>query len=196
MITEQNLSFFSILLGLPLFLVRRFWEQSRAELAAKLMLKGCLLNSLIMVASAPRLLEMIGEYVPALYVAFNAAFASLDDSGERAVEELYRNMAPCGFSQEILLRRPPGLVVSRVGEVEHNDWTRRTRCGHSANRPGTQSHLRKFGEPAAHLPPRNAGSASVHIHWFIRPLERRKIDDYKFAEKRTRSELLGFEKRA
>jgi hypothetical protein len=65
---------------------------------------------------------MIGECVPALYVAFNAAFASLDDSGKYgAVEELYRSMGTCGFSQEVLARCPPRLVVKRVDDVEYNN---------------------------------------------------------------------------
>jgi mannose-1-phosphate guanylyltransferase / mannose-6-phosphate isomerase len=108
--------------GSPLFRVRRFREEARAEMAAKLMLEGCLWNSLVVIATAPRLLEMIGECVPALYVAFNAAFASFDSGGGySAIEELYRNMHTCGFSQEVLARCPPGLAVKRVEDVEHND---------------------------------------------------------------------------
>jgi len=106
----------------PLFRVRRVWEKPGAEIAAKLMLKGCVLNSLVIVASASRLLEMIGECVPALYVAFNAAFASPNGGGEcSAIEELYRSMDSCGFSQEVLSGYPPGLAVKRVSDVEHRD---------------------------------------------------------------------------
>jgi mannose-1-phosphate guanylyltransferase len=106
-----------------LFRVRRFWKNPRTELAAKLMLEGCLWNSFVVVARAPWLQEVIGECVPALYAAFNAAFASLDRSGEmRAVEELYLNMDNCDFSQEVLSRCPPGLAVKRVEDVERNDF--------------------------------------------------------------------------
>jgi hypothetical protein len=97
-------------------------EKAGVQLAAKLRLDGCLRNSLVTVASAPWLLEMIGECVPALYVAFNAALASLDGRCEwGAFEELYSNMEICRFSQEVLSRCPPGLAVQRVAGFAQHD---------------------------------------------------------------------------
>jgi hypothetical protein len=71
------------------------------------------------VARAPRLLEMIGECVPALYVAFNAALASPGDEWQ-AVEDLYRNIGSCEFSEAVLSLCPVGLVVKRVDNLEPN----------------------------------------------------------------------------
>jgi mannose-1-phosphate guanylyltransferase len=106
-----------------IFRVRRFWQKPRAELAAKLMREGCLWNSLVVVARAPRLQEMIAECVPTLYVAFNVAFASSNYYSKWiAVEELYRNIDTCGFSKEVLSRCPPDLAVKCIDDVESNDF--------------------------------------------------------------------------
>jgi hypothetical protein len=112
-------------LGLQLFRARGFREPAQADVAAKLKLEGCLWNSLVMIATAPRLLEMIGECAPEPYVAFNAAFASLDYGGQYgAIEELYLGMRTCRFSQDVLARCPPGLAVKWVDDIEHNNIDR------------------------------------------------------------------------
>jgi mannose-1-phosphate guanylyltransferase len=103
-------------LGHSLFRVRGFWEKPPAE---QILSGRCLCNSLVVVARAPRLLEMIGECVPALYVAFNAALASPGDEWQ-AVEDLYRNIGSCEFSEAVLSRCPAGLVVKRVDNLEPN----------------------------------------------------------------------------
>jgi mannose-1-phosphate guanylyltransferase len=119
-----------------IFHIRRFWQKPRTELAAKLMLEGCLWNSLVLVARAPRLQEMIAECVPTLYVAFNVAFASHNDDYSKwiAVEELYRNMGTYGFSQKVISRCPPDLAVKCIDNVERNDL-------------GEVNPLRTLGEP-------------------------------------------------
>jgi mannose-1-phosphate guanylyltransferase len=133
-------------LGLQLFRARGFQEPAQADVGAKLMLKGCLWNSLVMIASAPRLLEMIGECAPELYVAFNAAFASLDSGGQYgAIEELYRGMHTCGFSQGVLACCPPGLAVKRVDDLEHNNIDR-VALPRTLSRPHRQP--KSFGEVA------------------------------------------------
>jgi mannose-1-phosphate guanylyltransferase len=120
-----------------IFRLRRFWRKPPAELAAKLWLKGWLWNSHIVVARAPRLQEMIAECVPALYVDFNAAFASLNDDGDwMAVDSLYRGMGTYEFSQEILSRCPRDLVVKRIDDVGRHD------CIAGANRYGHLTTIR------------------------------------------------------
>jgi mannose-1-phosphate guanylyltransferase len=102
-----------------IFFVRHFWRKPPPDLAAKLMLEGCLWNSLIIVASASRLLEMIAECVPSLYIAFNTAFASLSDDRESIVlDRLYSSMETYEFSREVLSRCPAGLAVKRIDDLE------------------------------------------------------------------------------
>ena len=108
--------------SVSIFRVSRFWRKPPADLAAKLSLEGWLWNSHIMIAPAPRLQEMIAECVPELYVAFNAAFASLNDDRDwMAVDSLYGDMGTYEFSEEVLSRCPRDLVVKRIDDVGRNN---------------------------------------------------------------------------
>ena len=65
---------------------------------------------------------MIAECVPALYAAFNAAFASLNDDGDwMAIDNLYCRMGTYEFSQEVLSRCPCDLVVKRIDDLGRPD---------------------------------------------------------------------------
>ena len=119
-----------------IFRIRRFWKSPPVELAPKLIHEGWLWNSLIIVARAPRLQEMIAECLPAVYVEFNMAFASFrDDSEWMAIDKLYRNMGTYGFSQEILTRCPPNLAVKHIDGVEQYEIIAQETHRHLANLP-------------------------------------------------------------
>ncbi len=102
--------------------VRRFWEKPRPELAQRLWRDGCLWNSFVIIARAPRLHAMLAECTSKLFVTFNAAFASTGERPEAAiVEDLFKRLPVVGFSEEVLSRCPANLAVEPVEDVRWND---------------------------------------------------------------------------
>lgn len=100
---------------------RRFWERPDPELAARLWRQGCLLNSSVMVARAPRVQAMIAECASQLFVEFNVAFAPPQTRIETAIAEaLYNRIPKVGFFEDVLASCPPDLVVERVDDVAWN----------------------------------------------------------------------------
>ena len=63
-----------------LFQVRRFWEKPPAALAQELMLRGCLWNSFVMVASTSGLLRLYGAIFPHVFAKFHPPSAGARDA--------------------------------------------------------------------------------------------------------------------
>lgn len=112
----------------PLFRVSRFWEKPPLAVARKLMERGCLWNSFVMVGHVTTFLEMIRRAVPHLYYRFKSVRSELNTDGEeRATRLLYDQLPSTNFSQQVLAVRPADLAVLPVSEVGWSDWGEPTR---------------------------------------------------------------------
>jgi mannose-1-phosphate guanylyltransferase len=102
--------------------VRRFWEKPHPQLAGKLMKRGCLWNSFVMVGRVATFLKMIHRAVPNLFSRFQAIEPSLNNANEKeAVNKLYSCLPDVHFSQDVLAARTVPLAVMPVTGLTWND---------------------------------------------------------------------------
>ena len=119
------------------FGVRRFWEKPNQLLAQVLMLRGCLWNSFVMVASARALLNAIESALPDLYRSFASLTTSFETDRENtAVADLYDRMEETNFSHQVLALQPRRLAVLKVSGVRWNDLGEPKRVLASLNMAG------------------------------------------------------------
>jgi mannose-1-phosphate guanylyltransferase len=103
--------------------VKKFWEKPSPETAARLLTKGCLWNSFVMVGKVKTFLWLIEKNLPALYEMFAAARTAFGTSAEKAiVRSLYAWINETNFSSEVLEKATGELYVLRVGDVVWSDW--------------------------------------------------------------------------
>jgi mannose-1-phosphate guanylyltransferase len=123
------------------FGVRRFWEKPNQLLAQVLMLRGCLWNSFVMVASVRALLEIIESALPELSRSFASLVPFFDSNGERfAIGDLYAHMEETNFSHQVLAHQPSRLSVLKVTGVRWNDLGEPKRVMASLNMAGIRPH--------------------------------------------------------
>jgi mannose-1-phosphate guanylyltransferase len=122
--------------------VRRFWEKPTAPVARKLMERGCLWNSFVMVGRVDAFLKMTQQALPEFYDLFGAIGPALDTTAEpTALSKLYSEIPEADFSHEVLTRRPNDLAVMRVGEVGWSDLGEPTRVLSTLARVGVRTEL-------------------------------------------------------
>jgi len=109
--------------GEPVFPVRRFWEKPSALLAQRLLARGCLWNSFVMLGRVRALLELLWRTTPELIVAFDPVRRALGTPGEAAaVEQVYGKLPSTSFSDRVLAPGPDRLVTMRVKGIDWSDW--------------------------------------------------------------------------
>jgi mannose-1-phosphate guanylyltransferase len=103
--------------GADTFEVRTFHEKPAAGVAAEMIRRGALWNSLVMVARVRRALELLRAVRP-------ADVALLEDTAldVAALATVYDRLQPWNFSHGFLSRMPEHLVVTRAGDVGWSDW--------------------------------------------------------------------------
>lgn len=102
--------------------VGQFVEKPSADNAGKLIAAGALWNTFIFIARGRLLLDLLRERVPHVVQAMSAAVLRSPASGarERALEELYQELAPLDFSRAILQGAETRLRVVRAAAC---GWT-------------------------------------------------------------------------
>ncbi len=107
----------------PLFRVSRFWEKPPLAVARKLMERGCLWNTFVMIGHVTTFLEMIRRAVPYVYYRFKSVRSKLNTDGEEwGIRALYDQLPSTNFSQQVLAVRPADLSVLPVNGVRWSDW--------------------------------------------------------------------------
>ena len=102
--------------------VRRFWEKPTREFAGRLLERGCLWNSFVMVGRVAAFLRMISSTVPEIYRQIDADLPAISTpQEERAVGALYSLLLDTNFSHRVLAASPQSLAVLRVGGVSWSD---------------------------------------------------------------------------
>jgi mannose-1-phosphate guanylyltransferase len=127
--------------NLGLFGVRRFWEKPNRLSAQVLMLRGCLWNSFVMVASVRALLQIIARALPDLYASFLALQGFFTSPGEAgAIARLYASLEEVNFSHRVLALQSRSLAVLRVSGVSWSDLGEPKRVFASLNMAGVRPH--------------------------------------------------------
>src|SRR4030095_15762669 len=97
--------------------VRAFHEKPGAQLAGRIIRRGGLWNSFVMVGRVARFLALLAAVKPDAIDGFAALPA---DPG--ALASAYRTLAEWNFSRDFLQRIPEHLVVTRGDHLGWSDW--------------------------------------------------------------------------
>ncbi len=109
--------------GEPVFPIRRFWEKPSAELAADLLTRGCLWNSLVMAGRISAFIDLFTSSARDLLRAFEPIRRAGGSAREAAVaERVYARLPELNFSERVLVPAAAHLGVVRVKGVEWSDW--------------------------------------------------------------------------
>ena len=120
--------------------VRRFWEKPSAGVARKLMERGCLWNSFVMIGRVDAFLKMTARALPELSSYFDEIFPALGTASELTyLHELYSWLPDINFSHEVLSMRPQDLRVMKVEEVGWSDLGEPSRVLATMGRMGLQT---------------------------------------------------------
>jgi len=102
--------------------VSRFWEKPTYNVAQKLMAKGCLWNSFVMIGKVRTFLDMFARQLPDMYRMFSASEKLFGTHQEAAVvRSIYSWVNQTNFSSEVLENESAHLLVMRVGDVGWSD---------------------------------------------------------------------------
>jgi mannose-1-phosphate guanylyltransferase len=109
--------------GPPLFPVQRFWEKPSRSLAERLVRRGCLWNSFMMVGFVRTFLRLIWDTAPGLLADFEPV-RHAHTAGEEAslVERIYARMPSVNFSEAVLVPGTRHLLVLPVESLAWSDW--------------------------------------------------------------------------
>jgi mannose-1-phosphate guanylyltransferase len=104
------------------FHVRGFQEKPSLPVAKRLLRRGSLWNTFVMVGHVDAFLDLAFASVPGLLRALRSARLNLDSDCEtRITEWLYDQIAPTDFSRHVLSPGARQLVTMPLGETEWND---------------------------------------------------------------------------
>jgi mannose-1-phosphate guanylyltransferase len=110
--------------------VNRFWEKPSRAVASRLMRRGCLWNSFVMVGTVGAFLEMIRRALPDLLAGFESMWATTTPGmEEKALRRLYLAVPATNFSDEVLSTRPFDLAVIRARGLGWSDLGEPERVG-------------------------------------------------------------------
>ena len=103
--------------GGPAYHVATFREKPDRALARRILRRGAMWNSLVMVFRASRVLELLAEVQPDAFHAMAAA-----GSEPEAIERHYASAAPWNFSSDFLAHVAHAMVVLRAEDTGWSDW--------------------------------------------------------------------------
>jgi len=109
--------------GSRVFEVRRFWEKPSRKTAERLMGRGCLWNSFVMVGRVTAFLDLMRQALPFLLTSLETMQALRGPGGgyERALDDLYASIPATNFSHQVLSAKPSALAVLRAEALGWND---------------------------------------------------------------------------
>lgn len=127
----------------PLHRVEGFVEKPAIEEAGRLMEGGWLWNTMVIVAPAQSLFDLIAEAVPQVASYFAMVRLAIGTQQEkRVVQSVYRLLPSLSFSAAVLARHPERLAVLPVHDVVWSDWGRGDRVVGTLRRLGLPPPVR------------------------------------------------------
>ncbi len=119
------------------FRVRRFWEKPALGVARKLIGRGCLWNTFIMVGRVGIMRSMLEDAAPEAFRAFERfRDGSADDAA--ALNHAYQNIQAGDFSKQVLSALPERLAVLRLDTAGWSDLGTPERLAATCARFGMQ----------------------------------------------------------
>jgi mannose-1-phosphate guanylyltransferase len=104
------------------FKVSRFWEKPSRSTAARLMLRGGLWNSFVMIGQVSAFLNMVRRALPTLLMAFESMQSTNMPDGEaKALRRLYSSIPAMNFSDHVLATSPAALSVLKARALGWSD---------------------------------------------------------------------------
>ena len=104
------------------FEVRRFWEKPSRRIASRLMSRGCLWNSFVMIGRVSAFLKMLQQTLPALLRAFESmSEAAAHGYEDRVLREVFAAVPAANFSDAVLAVSPAALAVLRADALGWRD---------------------------------------------------------------------------
>lgn len=134
--------------------VKSFIEKPASQTAIKLVARGALWNSMVMVFKAKTFLSLVRAVAPVLHRSFQTIYRVIGTSAESAVvENSYQDMAASNLSKELLevfaMKEPRHLAVLPVNGVRWSDWGSAPRIVQSLQAIGYIKHLHRTMENTA-----------------------------------------------
>jgi mannose-1-phosphate guanylyltransferase len=106
----------------PIRRIRRFREKPAPREARRLLDRGCLWNTFLMIASASALVEAGRRALPALDEKLAAAVGDPAELADEALEHAFATAPTADFSRSVLAACPDILAVSEIPPVGWSDW--------------------------------------------------------------------------
>jgi len=131
--------------------VEFFVEKPAMEMAERIIRKGALWNTLVLVFKCRTLVEAIEQTTPELYRSFQPILQAIGTPDEhRVIEQVYRGLRPTNFSKSVLQTLPydqrQSFLVLPVRGVTWNDWGTSSRLLSTLRRLGKSSGFEQEGE--------------------------------------------------
>jgi mannose-1-phosphate guanylyltransferase len=104
------------------FKVSRFWEKPSRSTASRLMLRGGLWNTFVMIGRVSAFLNMVRRALPSLLMAFESMQSTNMPDGEaQALRCLYSSIPATNFSDHVLATSPAALSVLKARALGWSD---------------------------------------------------------------------------
>ena len=131
--------------------VEFFVEKPAMEMAEKIIRRGALWNTLVLVFRCQTLVEAIQQTMPELYRSFQPILQAIGTPDEhRVIEQVYRGLRPTNFSKRVLQILPykqrQSFMVLPVRGVTWNDWGTSSRLLSTLRHLGKSSGFEREGE--------------------------------------------------
>ncbi len=98
--------------------VRRFWEKPSRTVASRLMRRGCLWNSFVMVGRVAAFTAVLRRAIPSLLASMELA---VERGGIAGLRTLYDSIPATNFSSDVLQSSPSRLLVLRAEGLGWSD---------------------------------------------------------------------------
>ncbi|MEZ5345466.1 MAG: sugar phosphate nucleotidyltransferase [Pyrinomonadaceae bacterium] len=123
--------------------VRRFWEKPAPDLANRLLLRGCLWNSFVMIGKVSAFLDLIRRSTTELFETFGEIRSKLNTLQEtEAVSHLYKKLPrDTNFSKDVLTVMAKNLTVIPVRGSKWSDLGSPRRVYSTLHRTGEISNI-------------------------------------------------------
>jgi len=121
--------------------VERFWEKPEPCVARSLHEGGHLCSTMVTIARAATLWNLIGEAQPSLRQAFERIQRTLGTEREACeIVKAYHEIPSASLSSDVFERFPSRLTALAVRDVHWSDWGREERIEETLLRLATQNH--------------------------------------------------------
>jgi mannose-1-phosphate guanylyltransferase len=148
--------------------VEFFVEKPAMEMAERIIRKGALWNTLVLVFKCQTLVEAIQQTTPELYRSFQPILQAIGTPDEhRVIEQVYRGLRPTNFSKSVLQTLPyeqrQSFLVLPVRGVTWNDWGTSSRLMSTLRRLGKSSGFEQEGELSTDKSPGHGSQRTLEV---------------------------------